>query len=65
MLFGWWYGCWAYDQHITPWYVASVVSLIGVTCLALDKMFSLNFDTWAIPLSCGILYFAVGYGFGD
>ena len=37
VLFGfWWYGCWAYERHATPWYLASFASLTGATCVALD-----------------------------
>ena len=63
VLFGFlWYGCWAYERHATKWYLAGVASLIGATCVALDKMFALGFDGWDVALSFSIFYFAVGYG---
>jgi len=63
VLFGfWWYGCWAYERHATYWYLASVASLIGAACVALDKLFTLGFQGWDVPLSFSILYFAAGYG---
>ena len=61
VLFGfWWYGCWAYERHATKWYLAAVASLIGATCVALDKMFALGFQGWDVALSFSLLYFAVG-----
>lgn len=63
VLFGfWWYGCWAYERHVTHWYLASVASLIGVTCFALDRLFALGFQGWAVALSFSVFYFAAGYG---
>ena len=63
VLFGfWWYGCWAYERHATPWYLAAFASLIGATCVALDKLFALGFQKWDVSLSFSLLYFAAGYG---
>jgi hypothetical protein len=63
VLFGfWWYGCWAYERHATHWYLASVASLIGATCVALDRLFALGFQGWDVALSFSLLYFAAGYG---
>jgi hypothetical protein len=63
VLFGfWWYGCWAYERNATKWYLAGVASLIGATCMALDKMFALGFQEWDVALSFSLLYFAAGYG---
>jgi hypothetical protein len=63
VLFGfWWYGCWAYERHATHWYLASVASLIGTTCVVLDRLFALGFQDWDVALSFSVLYFAAGYG---
>jgi hypothetical protein len=63
VLFGfWWYGCWAYERHVTRWYLASVASLIGAACVALDRLFALGFQGWDVALSFSVLYFAAGYG---
>lgn len=58
----WWYGCWAYERHATHLYLASVASLIGATCVALDRLFALGFQGWDVALSFSLLYFAAGYG---
>lgn len=63
VLFGfWWYGCWAYERHALHWYLAGVPSLIGATCVALNRLFGLGFQGWDVALSFSLLYFAVGYG---
>jgi hypothetical protein len=63
VLFGfWWYGCWAYERHATHWYLASVATLIGATCVALDKLFTLGFQGWDVALSFSLAYLAAGYG---
>jgi hypothetical protein len=63
VLFGfWWYGCWAYERHATHWYLAGVASLVGATCVALDRLFDLGFRGWDVALAFSILYFAAGYG---
>jgi hypothetical protein len=63
VLFGfWWYCCWAYERHATHWYLAGFASLIGATCVALDRLFALGFQGWDVALSFSILYFAAGYG---
>ncbi len=63
LLFGfWWYCCWAYERHATPWYLASFASLTGATCVALDRLFALGFQGWDIALSFSLLYFTAGYG---
>ena len=40
---------------------APVASLIGATCVALDRMFAFGFQGWDVALSFSVLYFAAGY----
>jgi hypothetical protein len=63
VLFGFgWYLCWATERQAPHWYLAGVASLIGATCVALDRLFALGFQDWDVALSFSLLYFAAGYG---
>jgi hypothetical protein len=55
--------CRAYERHALR-YLASIASLIGVVCLALDRIFELGFRIWDVALSFSLLFFAAGYGDG-
>ena len=57
-----WYFCWALERRATLWYLPGVASLIGATCVALDRLFAFGFGEWDVALSFSIFYFAAGYG---
>jgi hypothetical protein len=57
-----WYFCWAYERGGSWWYLAGVASLIGVTCVDLNRLFAFGFQEWDIALSLSVLYFAAGWG---
>jgi len=57
-----WYFFWAHERKLTFWYLAGVVSLIGAACVSWNRIFSLGFDGWDLPLAFSLVYAAAGYG---